>query len=149
MEVAWIKLMTTILKIIVGFQYKNYFSGLTILTKKNIDDKIDKMIKIINKLSEEEKKQYKFYYLIVCPSFDFSEENHPEETQIYAIEENDYINYASEKMTPEIQKILTIVIFKESYVEKLTGNVFPKTQIEREKIMEELLNILKFYDPNP
>ena len=51
----------------ISGQMKNYFSGATKMSIADIKEEVEKMQNIINQLK---KKYKKFYYIIICPSYE-------------------------------------------------------------------------------
>ena len=57
-------------RIFIGFQMKNYFSGKTKLSEKEIWKEIKKMKNIMKHMDKRTRKKYKtFYYVIICPTY--------------------------------------------------------------------------------
>ena len=131
-------------KVFIGLQMKNYFSGISSLSQKDIVEEAEKMDNIIEQMGAQTRNQYScFYYVIVCPSyakevnekyFSKSYQTTKEKTE-FKLTKNDYVAFPFQTTYH-----LKTILLHPKYVCNITDQEFINAQKTHSKIQKRARN---------
>ena len=122
-------------RIFIGLQMKNYFSGKSKISEKNILEEAKKMMNLIKKMDKQTRNIYKkFYFVIVCPCYckeafeKFFPKNYQRPTieNMWKITENDFATFDYYN--------LKVILLHPEFVSNIAADEFINSERECERM---------------